>query len=224
MKEEAEKKVSPEYLNPGLYVDSDHPAVTEFAIETTTGVSDDREKAIKLYYRIRDGWRYDPYQLDLSEEGLKASDLLKRDYGYCIEKANLLAASARAIGIPSRLGFANVKNHIGVEKYYEILGTDVLVFHGYVQLFLKKKWVTATPAFNKELCERFEVAPLEFDGEHDSIFQEYNHTGHKYMEYLHDYGTFADVPRDLFISELQKHYPKFFSSQQREAAGINVNL
>ena len=94
--------------------------------------------------------------------------------GHCIDKALLLAACARALGIPAQLHFANVRNHVGTAKLEERLGTDLLVFHGYTELWLDERWVAATPAFNKALCDRLGVAPLEFDGEHDSIFQAYD--------------------------------------------------
>ena len=205
-------QVDAAYLNPGIFVDSDHADVKAFAAQHTHAGMDDREKAVALYYAVRDGFRYDPYNLDMTPQGLKASDLTQRDYGYCIEKANLLAAAGRAVGIPSRLGFANVRNHIGVDKFMQALQTDVLVFHGYTELWVGDLWVKATPAFNKELCAKFNVAPLEWDGTEDSMFQEFNDSGEQYMEYLHWYGTFADVPRELLLKELAHHYPHLFEA------------
>lgn len=210
----------PVYLQPGTYVDSDHPAVQAFAERHTRGITDTREQATALYYAVRDGFRYDPYDLNMTEEGLKASDLLNREHGYCIEKAALLAAAARAKGIPSRLGFANVRNHIGVDKYVQALGSDVLVFHGYTELWVEGRWVKATPAFNKELCEKFKVAPLEWDGTEDSMFQEFNGEGSRYMEYTHWYGTFADIPRDLLLQELRKHYPHLIEAYEQGKVGF----
>lgn len=210
------KTMKKQYLEPKFFVDSDHPKVIAFAKKTTGSNRDPQQVAMSLFYAIRDGWRYDPYQIDLSESAMKASHLLTRNYGYCIEKACLLAASARVLGIPSRLGFANVRNHIGTEKLEKILQTDVLVFHGYTELYLDNCWVKATPAFNRQLCDRLNVAPLEFDGKTDSLFQQYAADGGKFMEYLHDYGTFADVPRDLFITELKRHYPHLFNQQQTD--------
>jgi len=163
-----------------------------------------------LYHAIRDGWRYDPYRIDLRPEAMKASALLTRDHGYCIEKANLLAAAARSLGIPARLGFANVKNHIGTEKLEKLLKTNLMVFHGFTELYLNGKWVKATPAFNKQLCKKLSVKPLDFNGRDDSIFQQYAADGSRFMEYVHNYGHFADVPRDLFIQELRKYYPHVF--------------
>lgn len=197
------------YLSAEGYMDFNHPAIAAFAQEHGHG-STDIEKAVNLYYAVRDGFLYDPYHVNMSHHELLASTTLLRGSGYCVEKANLLGAVARYHGIPARLGFAIVRNHIGTEKLQRILRSDLFVFHGYTELFLNGQWVKATPAFNKELCEKFNVHPLEFDGVTDSIFQEYTPGGEKHMDYVHDYGIFAEVPRDMMVAELKKHYPHLF--------------
>ncbi|MCE9537750.1 MAG: transglutaminase-like domain-containing protein [Bacteroidetes bacterium] len=202
------------YLQPAEYINSDSEEVIQFTKKIIGNTTDPIEKAVKIYYAVRDGFNYNPFDIDLSPEAMKASSLLKRDYGYCVEKACLLAACARVAGIPSRLGFAKVRNHIATGKLEEILKTNVLVFHGFTELFLEGKWVKATPAFNKTLCERLKVESLEFDGTQDSVFQSYNPEGNQFMEYLHDYGNFDDVPYQLFISELIKHYPHLFEEKK----------
>lgn len=204
------------YLQATYFIDIDSPDIIAFAEKQTEGATTDTEKAVKLYYAVRDDFPYDPYHVDLRAEAMKASTTLKRGSGYCVEKACLLAAAARVVGIPSRLAFANVKNHLSTEKLIKMLRSDVFVFHGFTELFLNGKWVKATPAFNKTLCHKFGVAPLEFDGINDSIFHEFDE-GRKFMEYLHDFGSFADVPRELFIKSLQEHYPHLFDSDDQVA-------
>ncbi|ADR21018.1 hypothetical protein MATR_13520 [Marivirga tractuosa] len=195
------------YLRAAEFINSDHSSVQQFASDVTFGAQDTIEKVKYLYYAIRDGFRYDPYRLDFSKEALRANSLLKRDYGYCIEKSCLFAAACRVIGVPSRLGFANVRNHLGTAKLEAVLQTDILVFHGYAEIYLNDKWIKVTPVFNRELCEKLNVKPLEFNPDGDSIFQEFNQKGGRFMEYLHQYGHFDDVPYNLFIEELIKHYP-----------------
>jgi transglutaminase-like putative cysteine protease len=133
--------------------------------------------------------------------------LLGKTRGYCVEKAVLLAASARAVGIPSRLSFYNVRNHIATERLAKVLEKDYLVFHGAAEMYLNGEWIKATPAFNKRLCDFLEVDTIEFDGTGDAIFQEFDRKGNVFMEYLHDYGTFDDMPYQMFLDELDKHYP-----------------
>jgi transglutaminase-like putative cysteine protease len=206
-----------EYLKPAFYIDSDHEGIIALAnsILNADSVQEDSTesntvKAIKLYLHVRDAYFYDPYKIDLRDDTLKASHLLTRSYGYCGEKACLLAALGRASGIPSRLAFARVTNHIGTSKLEELLKSNELVFHGTTEFYLNEKWVKCTPAFNSGLCDKLGVEPLDFNGVDDSIFQEFNKGGGKYMEYTHDYGSFADLPKDLMMSELEKFYPHVF--------------
>ncbi len=199
------------YLAPTFFIDADHPDITAYTKKHIENAKDDIEKAVSLYYAVRDGWRYSPYNINLRHEAMVASNIMTRESAYCVEKSCVLAAVARAAGIPSRLGFANVRNHIGTERIEKFLKTDVLVFHGYTELYLDGKWVKSTPAFNKGLCDKLGVAPLEFNGKEDSIFQEFDRNGGDFMEYLHDYGVFHDVPHDMFVMELKSHYPHFFS-------------
>ena len=201
-----------EYLQPTEFLDFDQKSVREFAETNTIGAKNETEKAVKLYYAVRDGFQYNPYILDLRPQGLKASDLLTRKRGYCVEKAILLAATARAVGVPSRLSFYIVRNHIATEKLEQILQKNYLVFHGAAEMFLDEKWLKTTPAFNKNLCKYLGVEPLEFDGREDSIFQEYDKSGNIFMTYLHEYGDFADLPYQLYLDELRKHYPHIFEN------------
>lgn len=196
-----------EYLKPTEFLDSDHEGVREYAELHTSGATNEKERAVNLYYAVRDGFQYDPYVLDLRRDSLKASALLKKKRGYCVEKAVLLAASARSIGIPSRLSFYNVRNHIGTARLEKILERNYLVFHGAAEMYLDGQWVKATPAFNKRLCDYLDVDAIEFDGTKDAIFQEYDRTGNVFMEYLHDYGAFDDMPYQMFLDELDRHYP-----------------
>ena len=211
-------------LAPSMLIDSGHPGIQYFAKKHAGQSGDHKQMAISLYLAVRDQWRYDPYHLDFRPESMKASAMLDRQRGHCVEKATLLAAVCRAAGIPSRVRFANVRNHIGTARLEEFLGSNLLVFHGFTELFLDGKWRKATPAFNKELCDHLGVAPLEFDGENDSIFQEFDAQGGKFMEYEYDYGPFVDLPRDLFIASLRKHYGHLFDKERVLAHGMSVQF
>lgn len=199
-----------EYLRPTKFIDSDSPEVIEYAHQHASTSMSDREKAVSLYEAVRDGISYDPYHLILQPDAISASQTLKRRSGYCVEKSLLLAACGRVWGIPSRLGFSIVQNHLSSAKFVRMLRSDKFVFHGYNEFWLEGKWVKCTPAFNKSLCEKFGTKPLEFDGIHDSVFQPFSPDGREYMRYIHEYGQFDDLPYDLFVSELKLHYPHLF--------------
>jgi len=170
----------------------------------------DKEFAIKAYLYVRDTWPYNPYRFSLINEDWKVSEIITHQNGHCLDKAIILISLLRAAKIPARLGLAKVRNHIAIDDIIEKFGSDVLVPHGYVEIFLNDKWVKATPAFNKELCELLKVKTLEFDGAHDSLFQEFDHSGeHEFMEYLEDYGTFNEVPLPFMHQLMAQHYPAF---------------
>ena len=196
------------FLKPGFFVDSDQEDIIEFAHETVQGLSTNHEKALALYYRVRDGILYNPYVTDFEPETLKASTALREQKSFCVPKAALLAASARALGIRARLGFANVKNHLMSKRLADALQSKTVAFHGYTD----EKWVKATPAFHARMCKLFRVKPLEFDGYHDSIFHENSGRGERFMEYLVDHGSFADIPYEQMIDEYKKVYPHWFSN------------
>ncbi|MBC2705028.1 transglutaminase family protein [Desulfobacula sp.] len=211
-----------EYLQPTYFIDSDHPAVIEFANRNSKSGETEIQKAVCLYYAVRDGIRYNPYSIEPLKESMKASSVLNKGHGYCVAKAVLLAACARSQKIPARLGFADVKNHLNTKRLEELMGTDVFVYHGYTELFLTNKWVKATPAFNLTLCNNFNVKPLEFGGTKDSIFHPFDKSGNKHMEYVKDHGTFADLPWDKALAEMMKCYPVYFEDLERRSKDFST--
>ncbi len=193
-------------LIPTPTVDSDHPTVLSFAEANAGGARDTRERAVKLYYGVRDGIRYDPYSLVMTVPGLRASTTVEAGRGWCVPKAVLLAACCRALGIPARLGFADVRNHLSTERLRQFMNTDVFYWHGYTAIQLGGKWVKATPAFNVELCEKFRIKPLEFDGSEDSIYHPFDLEGRRHMEYLRFHDEYDDLPLDEIMATFVKHY------------------
>jgi len=196
------------YLQPSLAIDCDSGAVAAFARKNAGNSADPREQAVSLYYAVRDGIRYDPYTIDLSIEGIRASATLKKGRGWCVAKAILLAACCRVTGIPARLGFADVRNHLTTRRMRDRMKTDLFFWHGYTSIFLERIWVKATPAFNIELCERFRLKPLDFDGRSDSIYHPFDLEGRRHMEYLAYRGEFADVPLDEIAETFRQEYLK----------------
>ena len=198
-----------DYLRAGRYVDSAHPAVVAFSREHSNGGSE-RERAVALYYAVRDKVRYNPFLDFTKTDAFRASAVLEAGQGFCIGKAALLAACARVAGIEARVGFADVKNHLTTPRLAETMGSDLFVYHGYTELRIDGKWVKATPAFNLALCKRFRVKPLEFDGREDSIFHPFDEDDRRHMEYLRDRGVYADVPVEEIQRAFRDAYPKFY--------------
>lgn len=202
----------PSYLSPGKFVNSDDPDVVRFAEKAVAGVTGEKARAIALYHAVRDGITYNPYVDYANPKVFRASDVLKSGQGYCVGKAALLAACARAVGIPARPGYADVRNHVTSKKLRDLVETDIFYWHSYTELLIDGKWVKCTPAFDAALCARAKLAPLEFDGEHDSLFQPFDPEGRRHMEYLQDRGPYPDVPFETIIADFRRLYPRLLAS------------
>lgn len=194
-------------LAPTALIDSDHPDVQAFARRHLR--DSDKDTAVALYYAVRDGFRYDPYRIDLSPAGMRASSVLAQGYGWCVPKAALLAAACRVAGIPARVGYADVRNHMSTERMRQTMDGDVFIWHGYTDILLDGAWRKATPAFNIELCDRFGLLPLEFDGTQDSIYHPYDRAGNRHMEYIRQRGAFDDMPLEQIAADFRRTYPKW---------------
>ncbi|MER3317426.1 MAG: transglutaminase family protein [Allomuricauda sp.] len=202
------------YLSPSYFFDFEHHSIQELIMEFMTPELTDKEKTIGLYNKVRDEWKYDPYSISLSKENYRASNIAEKPTGNCVEKSILLIAGLRAMQIPARLHLGKVKNHIAVERLTEKFGSNELTPHGMVNVHLNNKWLKMSPAFNKSLCEKLNVEPLEFDGEHNSFLQAYNSAGNRFMEYTEDYGHFEDVPLEFMKKNIKEHYPHIFDTKE----------
>lgn len=196
-----------DYLTATPFFNFHHPAIQALSQKITGDT--DIERAISIYYLVRDNIRYNPYTLRDGMDSLKASYCLQHNQAYCIPKSALMIALCRQQGIPARLGLADVINHLSSTRLVEWLGTDYFAMHGYAEIWLNQKWVKATPVFNKELCDKFNVDPLDFDGIHHSVLQDSARDGSKHMEYVKDHGTFADIPVKLIFDTIAEIYPHF---------------
>jgi transglutaminase-like putative cysteine protease len=198
----------PAYLAPTRFLDCDAPSVRDFAERTARGATSDVAKAVNLFYAIRDDWRYDPFCMRLEPAEFVASVVHARESAWCVQKASLLAASARAIGIPAAVGMSDVMNHLTTDKLKARMGGSTLfIDHGYAVLHLGGRWVKAAPVFNIELCRRFGVLPTEFDGTRDAIFQEFDAAKRRHMEYVADHGAWSDFPYDRMAADMRASYP-----------------
>jgi transglutaminase-like putative cysteine protease len=180
------------------------------------------EAATLLYYAVRDGIFYDVYDADLSREGLRASSIIERGRGFCVHKSIVYAAACRAAGIPSRLVFADVRNHLASDRLRELVGGTLFCFHTLTAVRPRDRWIKATPVFNKMLCRIYGMPALEFDGESDSLYHPYDADGGRLMEFVSHRGEFDDFPYDLVVGGIRTAHPKLFASRFVTARGSLV--
>lgn len=197
------------------FIDSDSAEVGEFVDKALDGVSrnDSRASAVALFLAVRDGFRYDPYELSRDPADYRASAIVGTDSNWCVPKAVLLTAAARHAKIPARLGFADVRNHITSDKLEERMGTDLFYWHGYSELLLGDRWFKVSSAFNIELCERFGVKVLDFDGTDDALMHAYDQSGRRHMEYVSQRGSYNDLPLDAILTDFDLLYPDLVGTQ-----------
>ncbi|KRE98953.1 transglutaminase [Nocardioides sp. Soil777] len=195
-----------EALDPSRFVDSNHPDVRDFTESVVRGVRDPRERIALLFAVVRDRLRYDPYSVTAEPRDYHASAILDGGPTWCVPKAVLLTASLRAAGIPAVLGFSDVRNHLNSASLLELMGTDLFVFHGWSAVYVDQLWRKGSPAFNSELCRRFGVPPLEFDGSRDALLHAADGAGRRHMEYVRERGMFVDLPFDELMATLLHTY------------------
>ncbi len=212
------------YRANGATVERDDEGIRALAARAAAGGGDDRERAVRLYYMVRDEIYYDPYTVLLDVPGLKAGKTLADGRGWCVSKAILLAAGCRAMGIPAGLGFADVRNHLSTEKMRQRMQTDVFYWHGYTDIWLDGAWRKATPAFNIELCDKFGLKPLEFDGVEDSIYHPFDRSGQRHMEYLNHRGRFDEPPVDDMLATFVEHYPHWRAGHRSETGDFETEV
>lgn len=199
------------YLQPTAFFDYNQPQLKAWIEAQLDGVPAEPVEQIKaLYLAVRDSISYNPYVFQTDPDTFSASYALESGETYCIPKAVLLGAAARSLGIPSRLGLADVRNHLSSPKLIEWLQSDIFRMHGFIELYLNGRWVKATPAFNRQLCELMNLEPLAFDGVNDSVFQAYTEDGQAHMEYINDHGTFEDVPFRFIVDGIRTAYGHLF--------------
>ncbi|MFP4475123.1 MAG: transglutaminase-like domain-containing protein [Desulfatibacillaceae bacterium] len=194
------------YIMPTSVLDSDHPEVSGFVRRICRGAADQTDMAQRLFVAVSDDIAYNPYSPFYKPGHYRASNVLERGQGYCVQKACLLCAVFRAAGIPSRLGFATIRNNAAPREIVDAMGTDLFVYHGYVEAFVQGRWVKATPAFDKSVCDRFDIDQLVFDGVADAVFPGTNRSGSPFVDYVEYYGTWADLPLDELLAKWREVY------------------
>jgi transglutaminase-like putative cysteine protease len=205
------------YLAPAEYIDSDHPAIVALA---NSGRGGSVVEQARRYYLTAREIRYDP-DLDYADlEIYRASSVLREGAGYCVGKAALFAALCRAGGIPARIAFADVTNHLSSERLREKMGTNYFAWHGFTEVRLGDAWVKASPTFNSTLCDRFGVVALDFDGATDALLQAYDGAGRTFMQYEVLHGAFHDVPAKFLMREMARLYPSLRHSGGLSAGGM----
>ncbi len=182
------------YLAPTPMCDADDDAVREMAAEVTRDARTRRDAAVALFYWVRDEIAY-----TMGDWNWRASQTLTLRRGTCSNKANLMVAMARALGIPAgfHVQFVTTPSYFsgGFIPLVQRVVRDKAI-HVYVTLFLNGRWVKCDPADDKALSDAIEaIVPharaFDFDGEHDVVIP------FAPGSVLSDRGPLADIDAEL---------------------------
>lgn len=206
------------YLQPTEFFDFDNDSVRDKAAEITRDLKTNKEKAIALFYYVRNEFKYNMMTyIPKVKDNFKASFTLKRGDGFCVSKSILLSSLARAVGIPARIHLVDLINHKISQKVIDFMQSKIMHYHGYSELFLNGKWIKLTPSFDPATAIKGGFIPMvEFDGEHDAVFPKYDNEGNLFGEYIEDRGVHADLPlQDIDKVFLEKYpfYNKMFGKK-----------
>ncbi|MBN2888573.1 MAG: transglutaminase domain-containing protein [Deltaproteobacteria bacterium] len=163
-------------------------------------------KARALFLFVRDEIRYNPYTFSTRRENYQAHAILARGKGYCVQKAVLLTALCRAVGIPTRLLLADIKNYQVPGNLMEVMQTNIFLCHGYNELWLNNRWVKATPTFDRFMCQRLGINPVDFDGSRDAVFDLHSKDGKLHIEYIRHREPFSDLPFEQIMATYEEKY------------------
>lgn len=204
------------YLRATPIIDSDNRAIREKARDLTEACDTIPDKARSLFYFVRDDIKYNIYVPSDRPEYYIASRILALKEGFCVQKAVLLAALARAMEIPSRLHLAAIRNHLVPDKLKGFMGGNIFPTHGYDELYIEGKWVKVAPTFDLQMCRQNRLVPVEFDGKHDAVLPVYNLDGKPHIEYVEDRGSYEDLPFEKIRDwRIETFGPDFFDRMRQ---------
>ncbi|MEA3470223.1 MAG: transglutaminase-like domain-containing protein [Thermodesulfobacteriota bacterium] len=190
------------YLKQTFTIEAGNEKIVEMVKNLTADCLTDEEKAVKLFYFVRDSIRYNLYMISVFIEDFRASKVLEWGKGYCVQKAVLLTALGRAAGIPSRMAFAMIRNHSVPEHIIQRIGDNLFPRHGYNQFFLNGRWVSTAATFDRALCEKNGLPTVEFDGKEDAMLPPADLAGKPFIEYVEKFPPREDLPFEWIAEKI----------------------
>jgi len=195
-------------------MDHNHPVIRSVVRSLIGEKSQPKDVLRRLFYFVRDNCRYNMYKASWNLEDYRASKILQEGEGFCVQKSILLAALARAAEIPSRFILTAIRNHKTPPEVVAAMGSNLFFPHIFPEFYVDQRWIKLAPTFDKYLCARINVPTVEFDGENHAILLPFDFEGNPYIEYVHEYGTFEDIPWDLVSQTLPRLYDKTYFEWQ----------
>jgi transglutaminase superfamily protein len=167
------RRVDPSrYLAPSAWCDSEHTLVRHLALEVTADARTAKEASVALFYWVRDEVAY-----TMGDWNYRASETLVMRVGTCSNKANLMVAMARSLGIPSGFHIQYVETASYFSGSFIPLVSQLLrdkAIHVYPTLRIDGRWVRCDPTDDRALSDAIaaivpHACAFDFDGERDAV-------------------------------------------------------
>jgi transglutaminase-like putative cysteine protease len=151
------------YLASDVLIQADHPKIVSTAAQITEGATDERDRARRIFYWVRDGIAY------CIEGDRPALEVLEEGRGVCVTKGVLHVALLRAAGVPARLGHADYRSDVLRAIFpdsYMDRQPEVYPLHTFAEVYLDGEWITCDATIDREFGHDFGFPVMEFDGVH----------------------------------------------------------
>jgi len=149
--EESKEEKNQAFVSASRFCDYQEPGIQNLVREIGGRSKGTQEKAVNCFFYVRDNivFGMDPWQI-------KASETLRKGYGMCSNKALLLVALLRAMGIASRLAWIPLNRHFlrpawGFPWTYCL---PLTLKHVIAQVMLDQKWIAVDLTRDKTTYER----------------------------------------------------------------------
>lgn len=164
-----------DYVAATRLCDCDNPWLRKKAEEIINGTTTPEEKALKIFYHVRDNVRF-----SVAYSRSKASQILQLGYGECLTKTNAHVALLRAAGIPARMRWVMAQTKV----LRGLIADSVLRFmaseasHFWAECCLGGHWISCEafldrPLYKGMLKQRLitkeQIPTIDWDGKNDLV-------------------------------------------------------
>jgi transglutaminase-like putative cysteine protease len=201
-----------EVLDPAAFtgatdvIDSADEAVRALAQRYSADAADEPGRVRALFDWVRDEIRYDMGPVLGERRDWTASLTLRRGYGFCQQKALLLAAMLRAIDVPAGIGIEQLLDHKIPPHFAAYMGGRHIPLHGYTLAFVSGRWQRIDATLDTALCERKRYRVVQYAPGSDRLLPETDLAGEPHVEHVGVVGEWADLPDDIVAATLDLPY------------------
>lgn len=190
--------------DPTDVIASGHPDIIACTHQVTVGCTSEFDRARAIFTFVRDEIRYNFTPILLERDDWHAANTLQRGDGFCQQKAVLLAALARAAGIPSAIGFQHLRDHKLLQtRYEEALPEGIIPYHGLTYLWLDGAWRIADATLDAGLCRRRDYRLVELQPDEHARLPKTDQHGAPHFDILNEFGPYPDLPKIITRHEVE---------------------